>query len=148
MKFLSRHPVLAVVTVFIVIAAGVAAGWAIKYATADVRGRIEANETIKSGANRIAQYNRFFNACAAVQANEGALDASLAQLAETTSESEKERIRANITGLRATRSRTIAEYNSDATKNYTNGQFRDSDLPYQLVDTDYPKGGGTRCASS
>lgn len=102
-----------------------------RYYTADIRGRVDAQETIKSGANRIAQYDRFFNLCASIQAQEGMLTYLEEELGAAAPE-DKARISANITGVQAARARAIAQYNADATKNYTSGQFRDSDLPYQL----------------
>lgn len=122
----------------------VAFAWTFTYYTADVRGRIQANEQIKSGANRIAQYDHFFNLCAGVQTNEASLDAQNEQLAQATSDKEKERIRTNIAGLTTARAEGINQYNADARKNYTDGQFRDSDLPYQIPTTSY-KGVRTSC---
>lgn len=125
----------------------VAAGWGIKYYTADIRGKINANEQIKSGSNRIVQYDKFFNECWSIRGLEGSLDASLGELETATTEDNKQRIQTNITGLKAARSQAIANYNADAAKNYTGGQFRDSDLPYQIKETDYIKGYRTSCAS-
>lgn len=131
-----------------ILAGVIVGGYAIKYYTADVRGRVEANEQIKNGSNRIAQYDKFFNQCAAIQGLEGSLDSFAVELAATTNDDDRSRILANITGVSAQRSRSIAQYNADARKNYTDGQFRDSDLPYQISDTSYPKGGGTSCGNS
>ena len=118
---------------------------ALKYYTADVRGRVDANEQIKSGSNRIVQYDSFFNACSSIQGIEGTIDALLEELASTVDENNKQRIQTNITGNKAARAQAIAQYNADARKNYTDGQFRDSDLPYQLNTTNFIKGHRTSC---
>lgn len=125
-----------------------AAGLTLRYFTADVRGRVNAQETIKSGSNRIAQYNQFFNLCAAVQAAEGQLDGLEVELAATSLEKDRQRILSNITGVSANRLRIISQYNANATKSYTAGQFRDSDLPYSLPAVPYTAGGRkTVCAA-
>lgn len=119
------------------------AGPAIRYFTADIRGRIDANETIKSGSNRIAQYDNFFNMCAAVQADEARLDALEAESLQATTQEDKSRISANISGVLGHRAQLIAQYNANATKSYTSAQFRDSDLPYKLFVEDME----TSCAA-
>lgn len=112
------------------------------YYTADVRGRIAANEQIKSGSNRIAQYDRFFNICASVQALELARDQHRFELAATSNETRREQIRQNINAVNSLRARAITTYNADARKNYTSGQFRDSDLPYEIdLESEYTKCG-------
>lgn len=124
----------------------VVGGYAVKYYTADVRGRIDANETIKSGDSRIANYNHFFNLCASVQTNEAQLDALSDQLrAQTPGTPDYNRVLTNITGVRAARAGAINQYNADASKSYTQGQFLSSKLPYQLPTAEY-SGAKTVCA--
>jgi len=124
----------------------VVAGYAIKYYTADVRGRIDANEEIKSGASRIANYDHFFNLCASIQTNEATIDALLAELKDAVDNDDKGRIQSTLTGVRSARFGAINQYNADASKGYTQGQFRDSQLPYQIAASAYPDGGKTTCA--
>lgn len=129
------------------IGAAIAGGFAIKYATADVRGKVAANERIKSAPSRIANYEHFFNLCAAVQANEAQIDALANELAASTTDRDRARVRTNITGVSAARQRAIFQYNADARKSYTAGQFRDSALPYELDAATYPEGGKTTCVA-
>lgn len=117
----------------------------IRWVTAGPKGALQAREQIQSGASRITAYNHFFDMCAAVQATEGVLAASYAELEGATGE-DRDRVRTNITGLLAQRSRTVAQYNADARKGYTIGQFRASDLPYELP-VDYAKGARTSCVA-
>lgn len=128
--------VLAVVAII----ALVIGGWAIKYYTADVRGKIDANETIKSGNNRIAQYDKFFNACSSIKSLESKIDASTSELAQADP-SDRGRLLSNISGQLGARAEAINNYNADANKSYTNGQFRSSNLPAQIPLTEYVAGG-------
>jgi len=117
--------VLALVTVVAVTTFG------IRWVTAGPKGKLAAREQIQSGSNRIAQYEHFFNLCASVQGLEASLVAQNRQL-KNTEGSDRDRIMSNIAGIEAERGRAIAQYNVDARKSYTSGQFRSSDLPYQL----------------
>lgn len=118
-------------------------GFGIRYLLAPVRGAVDAREQIQSAPNRIVQYNHFFDLCASIQGNEDAIVAQRAQLATAETVENRARINANIAGITAARARNIADYNADAAKSYTDGQFRDSNLPYQIN-----KGGeSTRCVN-
>jgi parvulin-like peptidyl-prolyl isomerase len=121
---------------------------AIQWSTADVRGKLDAREQIHaSGDYRIQAYEHFFNLCASVQTNEQSLDAQYDELNAAKDIGDKDneaRILANIAGIRAARQDAINQYNADAHKDYTLGQFRASSLPYQL-DTSYKKGVHTSC---
>jgi hypothetical protein len=59
---------------------------------------------------------------------------------------DKQRVQTNITGQLTARSRGVAQYNADARKDYTIGQFRASDLPYELP-VEYSKGSRTSCVA-
>jgi len=115
-----------------------------KYFTAEVRGKVAANETIQSGGSRIANYNHFFNLCASIQGNEAQIN-SLLDEQKTATGKNLERINASITGVKSARLGAIYQYNADAAKSYTQGQFRSSNLPYQIPANNYPDGGGTKC---
>lgn len=114
----------------------------IRWVTATPKGKLSAREQIQSGSYRIAAYDHFFNACASIQGLEGQL-AAQQQAAQTATGDDLSRINANIAGLRGARAQAIAEYNADARKSYTLGQFRASDLPYQIPDDE----GKTRCVA-
>ncbi len=123
---------------------GLAFGWG--WITAGPTGQLEARQDILSGDNRIAAYNHFHNLCASIQGNEGQID-ELESTLETISDDSRDRILVSIAGVRGARHQAIAQYNADASKDYTIGQFRDLDLPYKLVDQDYPEGGKTKCGN-
>lgn len=103
----------------------------VRWASAPARGKLQAREQINSGATRISAYEMFFNRCAAIQGMEAALKAQKALLPKVAGE-ERERVNTNIAGITAARAASIAQYNVDAAKSYTIGQFRASALPYSL----------------
>lgn len=108
-------------------------------------GKGEARKTINSGDFRITAYNRFFDLCASVQGLEGQLDAQKALLPDTTGDT-RDRILTNIAGIEGARAQAIAQYDADARKDYTIGQFRSNNLPYQLPVGAYT-GGRTSCVA-
>ena len=54
---------------------------------------------------------------------------------------------ANIAANQSVRAEGINQYNADASKSYTEGQFKSSRLPYQLPAGPYEKGESITCAS-
>lgn len=105
-------------------------GW--RYVLADPKGRVQAQEQIKSGPSRIAAYNHFFDLCAGVQSDEATMASLREELTTGPSESRRGQIQATLTALRSARAEKINQYNADARKDYTIGQFRSSGLPYTL----------------
>lgn len=118
----------------------------LRVATAGIVGAGQAKIQIQSAPFRIAAYQSFFNQCASIQGLEARLDDAFAQLATTT---DPERVRTNIAGIQGLRGEAIAKYNADARKEYTEGQFRDSDLPFAIPAGAYVQGGKhTSCGSN
>lgn len=117
----------------------------VRWVSAPTRGKLQAREQINSGAFRIAAYNHFFDLCAAVQSDEARLEAQYVSLSTATGE-DVARIQANIAGITSDRADAVNEYNADASKDYTVGQFKSSKLPYQL-DATYTRGDHTSCAA-
>lgn len=108
-----------------------AAGFGVRWIIAGPEGATQAREqTIGSGSFRIAAYNHFFDLCSEIQGMEGQIAALESE--EPGSEERREQVRASITALKAQRSRSIARYNTDASKEYTIGQFRSVNLPFRL----------------
>lgn len=119
-----------------------ALSFGMQVATAGLVGRGEARIQIQSAGSRITSYNHFFDLCTSIQAHEGAIDALEDEFALYERGSDDySRVATNLTGVKAARAETIARYNNDAQKDYTIGQFRDSDLPYVLDTTSYPQVG-------
>jgi hypothetical protein len=130
--------------------------WGFGVATAGIYGAGEARKEIQSAPFRIEAYQYFFNQCASIQGLEGQIDEITVQLnAFEPGTRAYELTLSSLTGTKGLRHNAIAKYNQDALKDYTQGQFRDNDLPYQLVDSNYPpepgaivpNGGKTICAT-
>lgn len=134
--------IIAVILLILVIAGSV---FAIRWVTAGPKGKLAAREQILSGDNRIQAYNHFFDLCAAVQTDEASLDAQYQLLAASKGD-DRERIVTNIGALLADRAGAVNQYNQDAQKSYTIGQFKSSKLPWQLSDT-FHRGRHTVCAA-
>lgn len=110
----------------------VLAMFGLRVATAGLFGAGEAHIQTQGADFRLAAYNHFFDACAGIQGQEGQLDALFAERDqfEPGTRDYGYTIK-SITGVQGARAQAIAQYNQDALK-WTIGQFRDSDLPFQL----------------
>lgn len=119
---------------------GIVAGvWGLGVATADLYGRGQAHKVIHSADFRIEAYDHFFNQYASIKSLEGKIDelaATLNQLEPGTRD--YNRVLISLAGTKGLRHEAIQQYNADARKSWTEGQFRDNDLPYQIEDTNYP----------
>lgn len=104
-------------------------GLAWVYSTAEIRGKVGAEVKIESADSRIANYDHFFDLCAAVQGYE---QASAGQRAQIAAGVEVSRAYTNLTGIQAQRARAIAQYNADANKAYTKARFLGDGLPRRL----------------
>lgn len=103
----------------------------IRYLTADVRGAADQRErTVAAGDYRIAAYDAFYDQCAAVQALEDQIATATANTTLPADQREQ-----NIIALTNQRNSLIRQYNADARKTDTRGNFRASDLPYSLDTT-------------
>lgn len=105
----------------------------------------QVQQQVRTAAFAQTAYEQFFDLCASVQTDEVTLDASLTQ-EKTASPDDKSRLETNIVGLLAARADSINTYNAQA-REYTHGQFRDSNLPFRLPVGPYTKGHHTRCGS-
>lgn len=122
-----------VMVILIVLAIG-ALVFGIRWVVAKPAGKLQAREQIQSGSNRIAQYDHFFALCASVKTKEATI-AALQEEYRTATVARRQQIGAFITANRAGRADTINTYNADASASYTSGQFRSSNLPYQIDPT-------------
>lgn len=104
--------------------------------TAEFRGKTAEIERTKADADyRIANYDKFFDLCASIQADEDTIATLEAELDTKPSADRREQINATLTAVRANRFASISEYNADAAKAGTAGQFRDSNLPPSIDKT-------------
>lgn len=101
--------------------------------TADFRGETEQIENTQAdGDYRMAAYNHFYDMCAGVQSTESKISNMEDELEVTESEQRTTVLTTSITAAKNKRAELIAEYNADARKEATAGQFKASDLPYEL----------------
>lgn len=120
--------------------------WGLGVALAPIFGRGEAHKQLNSAQYRIAAYDHFFEQCSSIQGTEGSIDALVAQLENTEGERARNLVNSSLAGAKALRLQAINDYNADARKGYTEGQFRDSDLPFYIEPTNYPdEGRKTSC---
>jgi hypothetical protein len=114
-------------------------GMAYNYFTAPLRGMVEAQRTVTSGASRIQRYEEFFNICQSIQAKELAIDSLNAN---STMDAAKRDTA--ITANQSARGKLISEYNSKASMAYTYARFKASNLPYSIQSGLY-EGNSTNC---
>lgn len=101
--------------------------------TADFRGETGQIEQTKANSSyRIASYDNFYDSCASVQSLESKIINMKEELEETEGKQRETVLNTSITASKNKRAELIASYNADARKEATQGQFRASDLPYEL----------------
>lgn len=106
--------------------------------TAEERGSTDQREqTIANGTYRIANYDRFFNQCAAVEAKEAQITRARRDLPPNPDVIDRD----NLSALENSRSELITQYNADSSKEDTAAAFKSSRLPYKLDEN-----GVTQCA--
>lgn len=130
----SKEPALLFLGILVVGIALTLGGYAWKYFMAPVAGKAQAEWQQESGANRVAQYDHYFDLCASIQGYEATIRAQTLALTQTADPTDHSRISTVLGAVRAQRGRAIAQYNADARKVYTSGRFIDPTLPKQLND--------------
>lgn len=121
-----------IISAFFVIAAIIAGTYVYRYNMAKVEGIVSAQEQIQSKDTRITAYNHFFDMNVAIEATTEKIRIQKELLAKTTDSDEIQRINVVISSLENKRAELVAQYNGDAQKDYTIGQFRSWKLPYQV----------------
>lgn len=123
----------AIAAVVFLVIGGIFLVGSIQRSTADFRGETAALEDILADPNsRISAYDHFFTLCSSVQSHETTIKALEEELAGGVSEDRQEQIQGAITANKSQRDAKIHQYNNDARRDYTVGQFRDADLPNEL----------------
>ena len=110
-------------------------GYAFKYYMAPVAGKANAEWKIESADSRVGNYEKYFDQCAAIQGYESAIEVQQEALKNATAPEDKSRLQTVIAGIKAQRSRAVAQYNADVRKAYTSGRFKDASLPQQIDDS-------------
>jgi hypothetical protein len=134
--------ILLTITGFVALAVLMVALWGFGVFTAGIKGQGEAYKEIQSKEFRLESYNYFFNQYHSILALEGQINVNISMLDDIEKGTKDySRIRTNIVALQSLRHQAIQAYNAEASKDYTAGQFRDNNLPYQIEDNEYPEGG-------
>lgn len=130
------------------VAAGLLAAWVIgitffglNLATSGFRGEAGLQMTVQAAPYRMASYDHFYDQCASIQSLEGAIDQQYDALDRATSEADRSRATTNISGNQTMRLNAINQYNADARKENTEGQYRAAGLPYQILAETYERNG-------
>lgn len=113
--------------------------------TANFRGETAKRNLIEAnGAYRTAAYDHFFDLCASIEGLEGQIRVQSHELHAHPEPdiARASQIQVNLTALRSQLVTAIAQYNADAAKGYTAGQFRADNLPAHLYLTQE-----TRCVA-
>lgn len=105
----------------------------LKRETADFRGETKQIEQTKANSSyRISAYDQFYDKCASVQSIESKINNMEDELEGTEETQRKIVLNTSITASKNKRAELITSYNADARKEATRGQFKASDLPYEL----------------
>lgn len=110
-----------------------------KSQTAEYHGKANAEVQIESAPSRMANYNSFYDQCAAIQGYESAIKVQESAITIGMPADDRSRTMTVIAGIQAQRGRAIAQYNADARKRYTAARFKASDLPFQIDDSTHGK---------
>lgn len=106
-------------------------GLAYRYMTADIKGQVDAQEQITSGANRVQEYETFFKLCDNTSNMKGNVETQRSLLDDAETSKERSRLRSNIAGMEAAIRKNVSQYNS-MSQQYTTDRFKDSSLPVRL----------------
>lgn len=123
------------VAALMLVVLGTLGTYAWKYFMAPVAGKANAEWKIESADSRIGNYEKYFDQCAAIQGYEASIAVQQEALLAMTDPADKSRTQTVIAGIKAQRSRAIAQYNADVRKAYTAGRFKDASLPQQIDDS-------------
>lgn len=100
--------------------------------TANLRGETAKRNLVEANGNyRIEAYDHFYDLCAKVQTDKNMLANTEASL-KGASSLQKQELASAILAQRNQLAADVNQYNVDAHKGYTLGQFKASDLPWQL----------------
>lgn len=133
MKSKITMAVFAVVIAVAIILAAVYGGGLMQRMTADFRGETGQIEQTQADADyRISAYDQFYDKCAGIQTLESKITNLSDELEETEDEQRKSVLNTSITASKNKRAELINDYNADARKEATRGQFKASDLPYEI----------------
>lgn len=111
-------------------------------------GETERIQIVNSGEFRIRAYNHFFDLCASVQDAESRIDNATDVLATADPNGRfYDTYVLNLSGAKQSRADAVNQYNADARKDWTEANFLDEDLPWQVSPDYVAHGRKTVCAT-
>lgn len=105
-------------------------GYAFNWWFAPYKGKLEKRIEVQSGEYRKQAYEKFYDLCVAIQRKQVSL---IAQQSLLETANNKQRINTRIAALKAQLQSDISQYNMDARKIKTKGQFIGDDLPRKIT---------------
>lgn len=131
---IAGYAILGVIILTIIIVGGWGFATGFKYFTAEKTGQAEAERQIQSAEFRIFSYEHFFNAIAEINSAKAEYDQQYDLLQTTDSGTDDyTRIQRNLAAIGAHIERLINQYNADAAKEETRGQFKTTSLPNHIT---------------
>lgn len=101
--------------------------------TAPFRGEVDKVEQIEGdGGYRIDSNDKFYDLCGDISAKQDEIELLQSSADSAATEEERQRLQGAVTANQIVLAQMVEDYNADARNTYTKGQFRNSDLPYQI----------------
>lgn len=123
---------LILIVFFIAMIACIPIGYAIRYYTAPVLGRIEVQVQTHTAEYMMTAYNYFFDLKGVINGNKQSVCNVKETLTAICDQDEKDRLQITIAGIKNQIARDVQQYNADAAKEWTVGQFRDWSIPASM----------------
>lgn len=109
------------------------AGFTVSNFLAPFQGEAEKRQQVEGdGDYRIAAYDEFYSLCSSASSAQDKIENQEAQIAATEDPQQKQVLQSGVLAMENQLDEIVNKYNTKAASDYTSGQFRDSDLPYQL----------------
>lgn len=143
---MKKKVTLIILAAIVLICAIVGGVWGFRYLFAETGGKITAQEEIQSAEFRIFSYDHFFNLCAEIQSQQALYDSQyeLLQLREQGTDTYDKQLTV-LSVIKPHIASLIYQYNADADKEYTRGQFRASCLPERISTESHEYGRRVSC---
>ena len=122
--------------------------WLYRYYTAPIEGAVQMREITNTGNFRLQAYQSFYDRCGTIQTYETSIRQLESSLQDYLNDPDPDReminrLRTQINGIQNQRAREVNRYNQEARQEYSVGQFRANDLPYEISVTNM----NTNCES-
>lgn len=101
--------------------------------TADFRGEVQEKERVRAdGDYRVANYDMFFEKCSDAKSLQQQIENQEELAAKTDDPDQQQIYESGALGMKQSLEKVVNDYNAKAASEGTRGEFRDSDLPYEI----------------